>query len=676
MNRRAILLLGTLLLHACGGGSSGNGKGSSMAVDDDNRQCVGQCAEAGLRLEVADTGTILAQAIQQAQALGVNATIAVVDRVGNVLAVHRMPDTQDVTIATRFPASVNTGLEGILLPAVVGGDTLPAIAKALTAAYLSSEGNAFSTRTANQIVQEHFNPGEFNQPGGPLFGVQFSQLACGDFVMASPAPGTSAGPQRSPLGLSADPGGFPLYKGGTPVGGVGVIADGQYSIDRNILDRDRDIDEMIAFAATFGYAAPRQRRANRITVEGKTLRFSDVDFGALAVDPGQAPAYNTLQGAGGLLDVPGYGGGTIVPGTVFGRSESGIRPATAFGDLDAFTFVDDAGQERFPPSAGGDAGRLSGPPLSKEEVRALLAAAVGVANRSRAQIRIPLGTPARVTVSVVDSQGRVLGMLRSRDAPVFGADVSLQKARTATLFSSRDAANFLRGLPDAIYIDLDPDANPIVSVRDRVSIGGYVDAVQEFVGPTALTDGIAFSDRAGGNLSRPFYPDGIRGNPSGPFSKSFAGNAWSVFSSGLQLDLVINQIIQHVAFVAGLTDSDIEGAGDSGTPVPDAGTVCTGAATAPRVANGIQIFPGSVPIYRGDELIGGIGVSGDGVDQDDMIAFLGVHEAGLALGGSINNAPRAIRADQLAPRGDRLRYVQCPQTPFIDSSEQQVCAGK
>jgi hypothetical protein len=82
-----------------------------------------------------------------------------------------------------------------------------------------------------------------------------------------------------------------------------------------------------------------------------------------------------------------------------------------------------------------------------------------------------------------------------------------------------------------------------------------------------------------------------------------------------------------------------------------------------------------VPIYRGNQLIGGVGVSGDGVDQDDMIAFLGLHQAGEILG-TVNNAPPAIRADQLSPGGQRLRYINCPQSPFNNSDEQNVCAGK
>jgi len=68
-------------------------------------------------------------------------------------------------------------------------------------------------------------------------------------------------------------------------------------------------------------------------------------------------------------------------------------------------------------------------------------------------------------------------------------------------------------------------------------------------------------------------------------------------------------------------------------------------------------------------------VSGDGVDQDDMIAFLGVHKAGKNLGG-LGNAAKAMRADTLTPQGTRLRYVNCPITPFIDSDEQNVCEGK
>jgi len=107
--------------------------------------------------------------------------------------------------------------------------------------------------------------------------------------------------------------------------------------------------------------------------------------------------------------------------------------------------------------------------------------------------------------------------------------------------------------------------------------------------------------------------------------------------------------------------------------LPDVEQNCTG---IPRLPNGIQIFPGSVPIYRGSKLVGGIGVSGDGVDQDDMVSFLGLNNAGIALGGKIGNAPVAMRADQLAPQGTHLRYVECPMPPFLDTNDANVCEGK
>ena len=93
----------------------------------------------------------------------------------------------------------------------------------------------------------------------------------------------------------------------------------------------------------------------------------------------------------------------------------------------------------------------------------------------------------------------------------------------------------------------------------------------------------------------------------------------------------------------------------------------------------MQIFPGAVPIYRGNQLIGAIGVSGDGIDQDDMISFLGLANAATALG-TLANAPVAMRADTITfdlggGRSTRLRYVSCPFAPFIGSNAQNVCQG-
>lgn len=549
-------------------------------------------------LSSADVRRVIGLVVSEASARNAPATVAVVDRSGNVLGVFQMSGAAaQVTISSQRGIPAGTGLEGAVVPA-----TFAAIAKAITGNYLSSGGNSFSTRVASQIVQEHFNPGEFNQPAGPLFGVQFSQLQCSDLTAEA---GTTQGPKPSPLGLSADPGGFPLYKGGEVVGGIGVIADGLYSIDNSISDLDESIDEILAMAGTRGFEAPGPLR--QVTIDGKLVRYSDTNISAL-----RTSTPSSLNG-GTFAQVAGFFDGRVKAGVPFGSAASGFVASQDFG-VPAFVLGD-----RFTPRAGTDAGALSA-----NEVRVLISNALRVAMRARAQIRNPAESSARVSISIVDSNGVILGVARTPDAPIFGTDVSLQKARTAAFFSRRDAGQILIDAGHA----------------------HFVNAIRSFGLPTALADGIAFSDRAGGNLSRPFYPDGIDLNPPGPFS--FPIDVWSPFNVGLQLNLVANRLT-----------------------LPGAG--CTGISNLP---NGIQIFPGSVPIYRGGQLIGGIGVSGDGIDQDDMISFLGLHNAGLELGGAINNADPSIRADTLSPQGVRLRYVNCPQAPFIDSTEASPCNGK
>src|SRR5262249_47165468 len=155
-----------------------------------------------------------------------------------------------------------------------------------------------------------------------------------------------------------------------------------------------------------------------------------------------------------------------------------------------------------------DTATTGGAALRAADVRAMLASALTVAERSRAQIRRPVGSTARVTIAVVDTLGNVLGMVRSRDAPVFGADVSLQKARTAAFLSSAGAGAFLQALPSAKYIET---TNP-PKIYKSTSLASYVDATRAFLGdPSALTGAIAFSDRAVGNLARPLFPDGLSG---------------------------------------------------------------------------------------------------------------------------------------------------------------------
>lgn len=616
-------------------------------------------------LSVTDVQTIIAQAVGEAQARNLPSIIAVVDRVGNVLAVFDMNGSNngssDMTISAKQIGGVGgandiIGLQGQPIPAAAG-----AIAKAITGAYLSSGGNAFSTRTASQIVQEHFPPAPttVGLESGPLFGVQFSQLPCSDLSQrfnAMGGAGSLIGPKRSPLGLAADPGGLPLYKDGVIVGGIGVMGDGDYGFDANILDVEVDDEEAIALAGMQGFSPPASITANRISVDGTSLRFSDMVVSDLSPLQSNFAAINNSVGR--LISVTGYTNGPIVAGTIYGTEASGIRAATPteFTNSDAFVLTDGSGANRYPIRAGTDGAAVT-TPLTAAEVRALLEEAFKVLSRSRAQIRQPLDSRMQATVSVVDTHGQILGIVRSPDGPIFGTDVSLQKARTAAFFSGPVAAQQLLNTP---------------SIAGFTNIPAYVQRVRTFLDdPAALTGTVAFADRSGGNLSRPYFPDGEVGRPAGPLSIEQSAR-FSPFAVGLQLDLVFPNLLTHVAFVR---------SGGASSDTVERCTEIPSIANQPnqnRLSNGIQIFPGSVPIYRNDQLIGGIGVSGDGIDQDDMVSFLGLHNAGQRLG-SIGNAPKAIRADNvvvdLGNANVRLRYVSCPFAPFLDTSEQNVCEG-
>ncbi len=525
-----------------------------------------------------DVRLLIAQAHSIALAQNLPVTIAVVDREGNPLGVFAMPGAPARTQLnggtgeirpTNSLGLVDIGLNGTLVPS-----SFAALSKAGTAAFFSTTGNAFTTRTAGFIIQEHIPQGEVgeNRPAGPLYGVQFSSLPCTD--IKRPA---------LPLGIAGDPGGFPLYKNGVAVGGLAVEGDGLYTVDRNSTDRDQPVEEIIAAGAIRGFEPPAQIRGDTILVDGIRLPYSNVDN----------PPTPSPQPFGSLA-------GSISPlFPIRGAQVSDFSPAT-------LGTVQGQVSNRFAIRASPTVTANS---LTASEVTTILRQAAEQASRTRAAIRRPLGSSARVSISVVDTEGRVLGIFRTADAPVFGFDVSAQKARTAAFFSASNAATRMRAAGLGSYLDR--------SIADGVMFDGS----------------FAFTDRAVGFLHRPFYPDGIdvsdtRPIAPGPLSTPFG--EWSVFNVGFQLDAIKRNLERAIAG-QNVRCSDI-------------------------AASGLQIFPGSVPLYKGDELVGAIGISGDGVDQDDLIASAG--SRGFV-------APAARRADQIIVRDIRLPFVKFPRNPNL-----------
>jgi len=128
-----------------------------------------------------------------------------------------------------------------------------------------------------------------------------------------------------------------------------------------------------------------------------------------------------------------------------------------------------------------------------------------------------------------------------------------------------------------------------------------------------LTDvpmGTAATNRTISFGAQPLYPPGIDGSLAGPFFNIYLRDVANPCTQGFQ------------------------------PPGPN--------------QSGVVFFPGSVPLYRNGVLVGGLGVSGDGVEQDDFVAN----------GGAANfQAPLAIRADQVFVQGVRLPYLKFPRNP-------------
>jgi uncharacterized protein GlcG (DUF336 family) len=127
-----------------------------------------------------------------------------------------------------------------------------------------------------------------------------------------------------------------------------------------------------------------------------------------------------------------------------------------------------------------------------------------------------------------------------------------------------------------------------------------------------LIPGTAISNRTISFTSQPFYPPSIDGTDSGPSFDLFVRDLANPCSQGFDTRNKQNQ-------------------------------------------SGIVFFPGSLPLYKDGKLVGGLGISGDGVEQDDLVA------AGGATG---YEAPDEIQANNFFLRDIRLPYLKFPRNPF------------
>ena len=400
-----------------------------------------------------------------------------------------------------------------------------ALSLARASALFSNDMAPLSSRTVRTISRENFPNNIPNQPAAALFGIENTNRGC--ILSTNYAPGRQVPPPMDmagsgpSLGVGTTPGSVPLFKSGKLVGGIGVAG--------------------------------------------------------IPVDHAEYAAFSASVSVAGILPLTAPEDQLPPPGAVF---IDGIRlPFVAQRTQPVGTFPASAidGDYLQEPRAGGDIASgwlvepIDGNGLNANEVRDIIDAAVARAEKTRAVIRLPLGSRSRMVIAVGDLDGKILGMFRMPDATVFSIDVAATKARNVIYFSS------LERVPDDL---------------------------------PGVPQGTAVTNRTIGFGSQSFFPTGIAGSNPGPFRELYLFDLANPCTQGRQ----------------------------------------------PSNPNqsGIVFFPGSAPLYRSGVLVGGLGVSGDGVEQDDYVTAAGA--AGF-------EPPSEGLADRVFIDGVRLPYWRFPRNP-------------
>ena len=309
--------------------------------------------------------------------------IAVVDRSGNILGVYRKPSA--LALATgNFGAQVDANELAVSL--------------ARTAAFFSNDQAPLSSRTVRFLSGIHFPPGIANTPSAPLYGIENTNRGCAlstNFIAGQAIPpARSIGGSAPGLGITTgkadtddsdpaavNPGGVPLFRNGSVVGGIGVAGVAP------------NVAEYAAYvAATSNGFGPSPAPPGVVFIGGVALPF---------VAQTAPPAGSTA--------------GTFTGGFVVG-------PAASPGDTPEGMLVAPV------------AGPLGG--LAASDVTTIINNSIATANTTRAVIRLPIGSSVRMAIAVADLDGAIIGLFRMVDATVFSVDVAATKARNMVYFSS------------------------------------------------------------------------------------------------------------------------------------------------------------------------------------------------------------------------------------------------
>lgn len=325
--------------------------------------------------------------------------------------------------------------------------------------------------------------------------------------------------------------------------------------------------------------------------------------------------------------------------------------------------------------------------LTADAVDEIIANGVDTALKTRAAIRLDInggfkpGTATGMVLSVADTNGELLGVYRMPDATIFSIDVSIAKARNTAYYADP--------------VDLQPE-DRLDFNGDGVFDEGSITKDRRDRGGDTVPLGTVFTNRSFRFVVEPRYPSGIELSDSaanglvndpdlnlcdqntvicqmvGPQSILRMAGINPVTAENLDND---NPLAAEVYQFSPTTDPDgrntfsvlafeafnpsrnFRDPGDPGIVINDG----SGAPVDEPLANqnGIVFFPGSTALFTDrdpNQLIGGFGVSGDGVDQDDVVTVAG--QGGF-------DAPPEIRVDQYIVAGVRLPFQKFNRNPAL-----------
>ena len=484
-----------------------------------------------------------------------------------------------------------------------------AVSLARTTGYFSNDQAPLSSRTVRFISGIHFPPGVKNTGNAALYGVENINRGCdldvaGDAIFNTPI--------DRPRSLAGTPGGTQLIGLPCRPSDVSGCSKGITTGKRDLFDTGNGTEDTVnpggvplyrggQLIGGVGVAGVSTDRAQYAALLASAASGRGITTAINFPNPIPTPGAIFIDG----IRLPFYGScGTDIPCI---QAAALSRPAgSSTGSFLQGSMVFPARSGRQAPEGYNIGPRGSTIPgnLTVAEVRQIVSNAVAKANATRAAVRLPFGQTAAFIIAVTDSGGNILAEYRMADALFDATDVVPSKARNAYYFSTAEGYQVLKNYVQSASYDRyswvpDPPAGKGWAITSRtLSFGG-----------------------------QPLFPPGI------DLEKTPTPGPWF-------------DLFQY----------------DTANPCTEGPGASRGGNRSFINQNGITWFPGSAPLYRSDgTIIGGIGVSGDGVEQNDLVT---------AAGAAGYEPPDALRVDQSTIRTGNGAEVRLPYLKFPRNSDQ------